>query len=260
MRTLYPWRVADDTSEYLLTGVRYQREGTVGLCILNAPNHNALTPEFADAVVAALEQAENDSDVTAFVLASEGPSFCSGADLGMLARVGKDPLNDENFSGIGRIYSLFERLQNARIPTLAAVNGALVGAGLNLPMACDLRIVSDDARFIGFGRAGAHPGGGHLAMLARSLPTTTGAAIALFNQEMSAEQAVACGFAWAVVPRAELMRTALDIAASAGGDGELTRAVTRTYRAVAEIRPTPRGAVLLERAPQMWSLRRRLSR
>ncbi|QFU89555.1 enoyl-CoA hydratase/isomerase family protein [Amycolatopsis sp. YIM 10] len=242
------------------TGVEYRREGTSGLIVLDSPNRNALTPEFADAVVDGLEQAEGDPEVTALVLASAGPSFCSGADLGMLTRVGADPLADENFAGIGRIYGMFERLREARIPTVAAVNGTLVGAGLNLPLACDLRIVSDDLRLIGFGRAGVHPGGGHLAMLARHVHGGAGAAIALFNQEMRAEQALATGFAWQVVPREELLTTALDIAASAGSDGDLTRAVTRTYRAVDEDRPTPRGAVLMERAPQVWSMQRRLRR
>lgn len=240
------------------TGVEYRREGTSGLVLLDAPHRNALTPEFADAIVGGLEQAEADPEVTSLVLASAGPSFCSGADLDMLTRVGADPLADENFAGIGRIYGLFERLREARIPTLAAVNGTLVGAGLNLPLACDLRIVSDDLRLIGFGRAYVHPGGGHLAMLARHLHTGAGAAIALFNQEMRAEQALAAGFAWQVVPRDELLPAALALAAAAGTDGELTRAVTRTYRAVGETRPTPRAAVLLERAPQVWSMQRRL--
>jgi enoyl-CoA hydratase len=240
------------------SGVAYRREGATGLVVLDAPNRNALTPEFADAVVAALAEAESDPEVTALVLASEGRSFCSGADLDMLGRVGQDPLQEDNFVGIGRIYALFERLRDADIPTLAAVNGTLVGAGLNLPLACDLRIVADDLRLIGFGRAGVHPGGGHLAMLARNLPAGEAAAIALFNQEMSAAQALASGFAHEVVPRADLLTRALEIAAAAGTDGQLTRMVTRTYRAVDETRPTPRAAVMLERAPQVWSMQRRV--
>jgi len=240
------------------SGVVYRREGPTGLVLLDAPNRNALTPEFADAIVAALLSAEADPEVTALLLASEGPSFCSGADLGMLARVGADPLSDEHFDGIGRIYGLFERLRHAAIPTLAAVNGTLVGAGLNLPLACDLRIVADDLRLIGFGRAGVHPGGGHLAMLDRHLDPGAGAAIALFNQEMRAAQALASGFAWQVVPRDQLLQTGLEVAAAAGTDGRLTRAVTRTYRAVEETRPSPRAAVLLERAPQVWSMQRRV--
>jgi enoyl-CoA hydratase len=239
-------------------GVRYQRHGHIGVALLDAPNRNALTPDFADAIIRALIRAESDSEVTGFLLASPGRSFCSGADLGMLAEVGQDPLLDDHFDGIGRIYAMFERLREATIPTLAAVNGTLVGAGLNLPLACDLRIVAEDLRLIGFGRAAVHPGGGHLSMLDRHVLPGTGAAIALFNQEMGAAQAVAAGFAWSMVARDDLFAAALELAASAGTDGKLTRAVTRTYRAVAESAPSPRASVLLERAPQLWSMRRRV--
>lgn len=240
------------------TGITYRRTGPTGVVLLDAPHSNALTPDLADGVVEALQLAEADPEVTALVLASAGPSFCSGADLDLLARVGADPLADDHFDGIGRIYAMFERLRDARLPTLAAVNGTLVGAGLNLPLACDVRVIADDVRLIGFGRAGVHPGGGHLTMLARHLSSGAGAAVALFNQEMRAEQALASGFAWQVVPRDQLLDTALAIAGAAGSDGRLARAVTRTYRAVEEARPSPRAAVLLERAPQVWSMRRRV--
>ncbi|PQP21965.1 enoyl-CoA hydratase/isomerase family protein [Rhodococcus opacus] len=247
-----------DRAESESSGISSRRDDTVFVITLDAPRRNALTPEFADAIVALLEEAESDDRVTALVIRSAGKSFCSGADLEMLTAVAADPLQEANFRAIGKIYSMFERLQDARIPTLAAVSGTVVGAGVNLPLACDLRIVADDARIRGFGKAGVHPGGGHLTMLSRHVSSAAAAAIALFGQEMNAEQAVTSGFAWRSVPTAELNQVALEIAAGAGGDGKLTREVTWTYRAVQEAAPTPRAAVLLERAPQLWSMQRRL--
>ncbi|GHF36626.1 enoyl-CoA hydratase [Amycolatopsis bartoniae] len=238
--------------------VRYQREGQTGLLVLDAPHRNALTPEFADAVVRQLRCAEADPDLTAVVLISAGPAFCSGADLGMLKSVGADPLAEDNFDGIGRIYGMFERLRDARLPTIAAINGGVAGAGLNLALACDLRIAADDVRLIGFGRAGVHPGGGHLAMVTRKLVPATDAALALFGQEIRADRAVSSGFAWDVVAAEELRKRALEIAGAAGTDGALARMLVRTYRAVEETQPNPRAAVLMERAAQVWSMQRRV--
>ena len=242
-------------SEHIVT---YERKGTVGLALLDAPRRNALTPALADAVLEALDTAAADPEVTSFVIAGRGPGFCSGADLVLLERVGQDPLQEENYDGIGRIYTMFARLLTAPIPPLAAVHGAVVGAGINLALACDLRLVADDVRIIGFGRAAAHPGGGHLSMLARRIASNAGPAIALFGQELDARTAVSCGFAWASVPREDLLGTALDIAAGAGEDGRLARVLTQTYRAAAAHQLDPAAAILLERAPQLWSLRRRL--
>lgn len=239
------------------TGITFHREDTVAVLSLDAPHRNALTPQFADALVANLESAEKDDTIASVLIRSEGKTFCSGADLELLSTVAADPLDEANYAAIGKIYSMFERLRDARIPTLAAVSGTVVGAGINLPLACDLRLVADNVRIIGFGRAGVHPGGGHLTMLRQNLSAVAGAAIALFNQEMNAEQAVASGFAWRAVPAAELDTAALQTAVGAGPDARLSRAVTWTYRTVAETAPTPRAAVLLERAPQLWSLQRR---
>src|ERR671920_1584162 len=86
------------------------------------------------------------------------PAFCAGADLGNLAEATGD--------GLGRIYEGFLRIARSPLPTLAAVNGAAVGAGMNLALVCDVRLAARrapfDTRFIDLG---LHPGGGHTWML-----------------------------------------------------------------------------------------------
>lgn len=235
--------------------LQYERIGGTGLVKLNAPRRNALTPALSQRLMEALDEAEAAPEVTAFAIVSSGPAFCSGADLNLIREVGHDPLEDGNYRSLGDIYQLFVRLLEARIPTVAGVNGAVVGAGINLALACDVRIVSEDLRVVGFARAGVHPGGGHLAMMSR-LAGSSPAAVTLLGQELDADRAVSCGFAWTAVPAAELLDTVLSVAAGAGSDGALTRQTTASWRATAASQLTPESAVMLERGNQLWSLRR----
>ena len=89
------------------------------------------------------------------------------AERGHLDEVGQDPAEDRRYTSLGGIYRAFTRVGQMQVPTIAAVRGAAVGAGINLMLATDLRIVADDARLIsGFLRIGLHPGGGHFGLLA----------------------------------------------------------------------------------------------
>lgn len=231
--------------------------GTVALITADAPHRNALTPSLVADLARSITDAEADPSITSIVIGSRGASFCSGADLGLLRRVASDPLEEEAYESLGAIYSLFERMQACSLPTLAAVNGAVVGAGVNLALACDVRIVGDDLEVTGFPRAGVHPGGGHLSLLVQRLDRSSAAAIALFAQSLSADDAVKCGFALESVPAAQLNQRAVELASSVGSDKALVQATTRSFRASTSVALSAPAAVQLERAPQVWSLRRR---
>src|SRR5260370_41114670 len=87
------------------------------------------------------------------------------------------------------------------VPAVAAVRGAAVGAGINLMLATDLRIVAEDARLIsGFLRIGVHPGGGHFGLLAARAGAETAAAAGIFGGEVSGLRAVQLGLAWPAPP------------------------------------------------------------
>ncbi len=104
---------------------------------------------------------EADPSVGAIVVTGAPPAFCAGADLGNLAEVDGERL--------GAIYEGFLRIARSSLPTLAAVNGAAVGAGMNLALGCDVRLAARRARFdTRFLQLGLHPGGGHTWMLRRS--------------------------------------------------------------------------------------------
>lgn len=234
-----------------------QRRGSFAWIQLTAPRSNALTPEFGVALADAVREAGGDRSYAAIAITTTARNFCTGADISVLDAVGNDPLEEENFAGLGRIYELFCVMQRSPIPIVAGVGGKVLGAGINLALACDLRIAADDLDVRGFGVAGVHPGGGHLRMLDRNLAPGWGAAVALFGQRIDASTAATSGFAIRTVPRTELVEAVLGVAAAAGDDPALARKVTESLRASQRTDLTPEAGVLLERASQLWSLRRK---
>jgi enoyl-CoA hydratase len=236
--------------------VSLERDGAVAVVTLRrAYQRNALDGELATALVESLVKVGEDQAVGALVLAADGPAFCSGGNLDLLARVGRDPAAAEAFDELGSIYRVFEVLAELPVPTVAAAQGGIVGAGVNLLLSADLAVVAEDVSIRGFGAAGVHPGGGHLSLLLRKAPAAA-AAVALFGRTLDAADAVRTGIAWCAVAPGQLLATAVELAKAGAHDPELARVVTRTYRAAGLTRPPQQAAVLLERAPQMWSLRR----
>lgn len=242
---------------YSIGVLAVSREGGVAILRLEEPDRrNALTAAVAGELTHAIHAAEADPAVGALLVTAAGPAFSAGGDLDLLERAAADPVEDGIFTELGEVYEIFTALLRSRLPTVAAVGGAVVGAGVNLALACDLRVVADDLRLRGFAGAGVHPGGGHLTMLVRRLGPQAAAAIALFDEPVDAATALRIGFAWRVVRRRDLESEALALARRAAGDPALTRRTATTYRAVLAAQLDPEGAVQLERAAQLWSLRR----
>jgi enoyl-CoA hydratase len=242
-----------------MSEIRYEVSDGVAVVTLDAPaRRNALTVAMAAELVAAFDEADADDKVGAVVIGG-GASFCAGADRGVLAAAGADPAEDERFRDIEVIYQAFLRVGALRSPTIAAVRGAAVGAGMNLVLATDLRVVGQDARLMsGFLRIGMHPGGGHFALLERAGGRESAAAMGLFGATVSGVRAAELGLAWAAVEDAAVDQTAFELAASAAADPQLAR------RAVASFRRSTGNpgvswdvGVEVERSPQMWSMRRK---
>lgn len=242
-----------------MSEVRVETADNIATLTLAAPaRRNALTPAMATEVVAACEHIDGDASVGVVIVTGEGESFCSGGDRGTLAASGADPVGDAPLRDLRSIYEAFVRVGHLRAPTIAAVRGAAVGAGLNMMLATDLRIVAEDARLIaGFQRIGVHPGGGHFALLGRTAGREAAMALTVFGQEIDGRRAAAIGMAWEAVPAAKVEARAREIAESVAADPDLARAVVRSARAELGPPPLPWTAALeLETAPQLWSLRR----
>ena len=193
------------------------------------------------------------------VVRGAGGFFCAGGDRATLAEAGHDPAAPETYAGIGAVYRSFARVGELEPPTVAAVRGGAVGAGLNLMLATDLRIVGRDARIVsGFLPIGLHPGGGHGALLGRTGAREAAAALALFGERIDGARAAELGLAWAAVDDEDVEGTALELAARAGADPQLARRTAASLRTVLGPPALPWGAALeLERASQMWSMRRK---
>jgi len=237
-----------------------RREDGVALLTLNAPERrNALTVAMAEALTAACEEIDADRTVGAVVVRGEGGYFCAGGDRATLAEAGRDPAEDERFRGMSAIYRSFARVGELAPPTIAAIRGGALGAGLNLALATDLRVVAEDATLLsGFIPIGLHPGGGHTALLSRLGSREAAAALTLFGERLTGGQAVERGLAWTAVPDADVEATALALAAVPAKDPELARRTAASLRTVAGPPALPWTAALeLERASQMWSMRRR---
>jgi enoyl-CoA hydratase len=242
-----------------MSEILLERNGNVALITLAAPERrNALAPAMVAELIAACDEIDADPTFGAAVVRAQGDSFCAGAHRELLAQVSKDPTAASNYQALGLIYQSFSRVGALQVPSIAAVRGHAVGAGVNLMLATDLRIVAEAAQIItGFGRLRVHPGGGHLTLLARSGSREAAAALGLFGLEIDGARAAQVGLAWESLPAAEVEPRALEIATTVAADPELARAVTRSFHT--ELGPPAiswAAAMDLERAPQLWSLRR----
>lgn len=134
--------------------VDLQRRGHVALLTFQNPPLNFATVGLLRLIADALDRSDADDAVRAVVLASEGKSFCAGADLvspNGFGAEGSDPLRE--------FYDQALRIFASRKPIVAAVQGAAIGAGLGLAVAADFRVASPEARFsANFVKLGFHPG------------------------------------------------------------------------------------------------------
>lgn len=235
----------------------------VAVITLNAPERrNAFVPSMVHEMLEVCDRVDQDPGVGAVVVRANGESFCSGAHRKVLAEAGRDPAQAQNFSDLGLTYKAFVRVGELQAPTIAAVRGHAVGAGANLMLATDLRIVAESARIITrFLQIGLHPGGGHLLLLSRLAGREAAAAMSIFGEEIDGRRAVELGLAWQALPEAEVEPRALELARRVAADPELARAAIRSLRLEAGP-PALSWPVALEteRAVQMWSLRRRAER
>ena len=241
-----------------MTEVAYAVDEGIATITLTAPDRRkALSVEMSRELVDAAHTAESDPSVGAVVVTG-GEHFCAGAVRSVLADAGRDPVEDTAYRNLETVYAAFTTIGTIDLPTIAAVRGAAVGAGLNLALATDLRVVSRTARLLpGFAQIGIHPGGGHLSLLHRVAGREAAAAMGLFGEEVDGERAVDLGIAWSAHEDGEVETAARAIAARSAADPDLARRLVRSFR-----RETAPGgvpwevAVELERSPQMWSLRR----
>jgi enoyl-CoA hydratase len=234
-------------SETELVGVKIV-DNVAWLTLDDPARRNSVTAAMSNQVAARCAELAADSQVHVVVLTSSGPAFSSGGDVTSLT-TRSDPLHVS--------YRGFEALAALTVPTLAAVNGPAVGAGVNFALACDVIVAGESARFDPrFLDIGIHPGGGLLWRLSQRAGGQAAAALVLFGESLTGRQAAEVGLAWSCVPDDELVATVQRMAVRAAGrSGELVRRTKASLRASLPI-TVARQASDLELTAQQWSMTR----
>jgi enoyl-CoA hydratase/carnithine racemase len=218
----------------------------VGRVHLNDPRRrNALSKQLSDQLAAAVTEVL-DGGAAAIVLTAEPPVFCAGGSLeGLLKR--DVPL--------AQTYAGYRALIESPVPTIAAVAGLAVGAGVNLPLACDVVIATESARFDPrFLDVGIHPGGAHLWRLMQRVGVQGAAALVLCGDVLTGREAQTHGLAWRCVADAELEATALALAERVTQrSGPLVRRAKQTLRTTVAL-TSFEDAFALELDAQEWSV------
>ncbi len=228
--------------------VRTERDGSVAIITLDDhARRNALSLELCAGLSTAMDDVENDPTVGAIVITGAAPTFCAGADLTQLGGSRRD--------GLLAIYQGFLRVAASTLPTIAAVNGAAVGAGMNLALAADVRLAGRSARFdTRFLDLGIHPGGGHTWMLRRLVGAQATKAMVLFGERLDGVEAERIGLVWRCVADDDLIGEAIRMASrAAGAPRELALCTRATIADMASITEHAE-AVDRELVDQLWSM------
>lgn len=184
------------------TTVLEERSGAVATIRLNRPDKlNALTPELGRTLVHALLRAAEDKSVRAVVLTGAGRAFCAGGDLNLLREVRKRKATRELEGLLIAGKEICLAIATMTKPVIAAVNGAAAGGGMNLALACDMRIASTQAKFAeSFANVGLYPDFGGTYFLPRIVGSAMAAELFYTAELLGAEDALRLGIVNRVFP------------------------------------------------------------
>jgi len=197
--------------------VIYEQDGPLVTLTMNqAEQRNPLTGNSAVAdFLAAIDRIHDDRHVRCVILTGDGPSFSAGGDIREMKRLAGPDVSEMDIRHDYRrgIQRLTVSLFNLEVPVIAAVNGAAIGAGLDLACMCDIRIASENAKFAeSFIKLGIIPGDGGAWLLPRIVGISRAAELALTGDLIDAHQALAWNLVSRVVPHEELLPAARELA------------------------------------------------
>ena len=195
------------------TGFQYVRievDRGVGLLTVDRPPANALDLALVQEISLAATRTAARDDVGALVITGAGPRFVTGADIKMMSSLGADEM-PRFISGIQRAMDDIEAIP---LPTVAAVNGHAMGGGMELALACDLRMLADEAR-IGLPevRLGLLPGAGGTQRLVEVVGKGRALDLLYTGRQLAAAEALALGLVNSVHPVDRLVAEAVEYAA-----------------------------------------------
>jgi len=199
------------------TDIIFTKEEHIATVRFNRPEAmNAFGPRMMSEIFAALEDAGNDPEVRVLILAGSGRAFSTGADVKAMAEGQvRESVAQRGQDGAEQIPpNMALALRNMDKPVIAAINGFAVGGGLDLCLACDIRIASDKAKFAEvFIRRGLIPALGGTYFLPRLVGLDKACELIWTGDMVDAQEALKLGLVTKVVPHDELDDAAYDMAA-----------------------------------------------
>jgi 2-(1,2-epoxy-1,2-dihydrophenyl)acetyl-CoA isomerase len=206
----------------------YEKQNGVATITLNRPQSlNAFIPQMNQEVLQALKESERDQEVRCVMVTGAGRAFCAGQDL-----KGRTP---EQKGSLGaslreKYNPMIRQIRQMETIVIAAVNGVAAGAGCNFALACDLRLASEEAKFIqSFVRVGLAPDSGGSFILPRLVGLSKAMELLLLGDTVDAKEAQRIGLVARVFPGAEFAASARIIAEQVAraprGIGLIKRAV-----------------------------------
>jgi enoyl-CoA hydratase/carnithine racemase len=192
------------------TDLRFEVDGGVATITLDRPEVlNAFSGAMGLSLGRAYRECDARDDVRAVVLTGAGRAFCSGADLSRREETFADPSENRSFSAAGVDPPAWE----VRKPVIAAVNGPAIGLGLTLALQADLRVMAREGKYgIVQVRRGVMPDAYSHWTLPRLVGTERAAELMLTGRRIDGDEAERIGLALRVVPAAEVLSTAMQIA------------------------------------------------
>lgn len=220
--------------------ILYEKQNGVATITLNRPQAlNAFTPKMNSELQEILKDADGDEGIRCLLLTGSGRAFCAGQDLKGRTKEQRGSLGA---SLRERYNPIILRLRRTEKIVLAAVNGIAAGAGCNLALACDLRIASEEAKFIqAFVRVGLAPDCGGSFFLPRLVGPSKAMELFLLGEPLDATEALKLGLVAKVVSSAQLRKTA----------GEMAERLAHGPRSIGLIKRAVNRAVLVELEAQL---------
>jgi len=213
--------------------IAYEKSEGVAVITLNRPEVlNAVNDKMSIELLDALHKAEDDGEVRCVILTGKGKAFCAGEDIqalrGEYERGEKTNLGERLLKKYNPIVRQIRRMEK---PVIAAVNGVAAGAGAGFAYSCDLRVASENAKFLqAFIRIGLVPDSGTSFFLPRLVGFSKATELSLTGDELTSRDAERFGLVVKVVPQEELMNVARELGRRLASGA--TRAIGLTKRAL----------------------------
>ena len=186
-------------------------EDRIAQITLNRPeNRNSMDSQVMPAFLEIVDRVENDRDLRCLIVTGSGESFCTGADFrSSSARNEYEMPHERSLS----VYEPFLKIQDIRVPTIAAMNGHAIGGGFGLALICDIRIANRGSKYgANFARLGLHTGMSVSYMLPRIVGLPRANELLFAGRLIDGEKAAEIGLANYVVDRAEVLPKAWELA------------------------------------------------